>query len=48
MKNAKRCFGSDVLARSIHNHMTQLDTCRRWCRVTSWVRQEALLQAKNA
>jgi len=28
MKNAKGCFGSDVVARSIRSHMTQLDTRR--------------------
>ena len=28
MKNAKGCFGGDVVARSIRNHMTQLDTHR--------------------
>jgi len=47
-KNAKGCFGSDVVARSIRSHMTQLDTCRWWWRVTSWVRHEAQLQVKNA
>jgi len=31
MKNVKGCFGSDVVPRSIRNHMTQLDT--RWWRV---------------
>jgi len=29
MKNAKGCFGGDVVARSIRSHMTQLDT-RQW------------------
>ena len=29
VKNVKGCFGSDVVARSIRSHMTQLDT-RRW------------------
>ena len=29
MKNAKGCFGSDVVARNIRSHMTQLDT-RQW------------------
>jgi len=48
MKNAKGCFGSDVVARSIHSHMIQLDTRRWWCCVTSWARHEALLQVKNA
>jgi len=50
MKNgkAKGCFGSDVVARSICSHMTQLDTRRWWWRVTSWLRHEALLQVKNA
>jgi len=31
MKNAKGSFGSDVVARSIRNHMTQLDTRRSIC-----------------
>jgi len=45
MKNAKCCFGSDVVVRSIRNVVTWLlDTCRWWWRVTSWVRHEALLQ----
>ena len=35
MKNAKGCFGSDVVARSIRSHMTQLDTRRWWWRLTS-------------
>jgi len=38
MKNAQGCFGSDVVARSIRIHKTQLDTRRWWWRVTSWVR----------
>jgi len=38
MKNVKSCFGSDVVVRSIHRHMTQLDTCRWWWRVMPWVR----------
>jgi len=29
MKNAKDCFSSDVVARNIRSHMTQLDT-RQW------------------
>ena len=45
MKNAKGCFGSDVVERGIRSHMTQLDTRRWWWRVTSWARHEALLQA---
>jgi len=48
MKNAKGCFGSDVVARSIRSHMTQLDTCRWWWRVASWLKHEVLLQVKNA
>jgi len=36
MRNAKVCFGSDVGARSIRSHMTQLDTHKWWWRVTSW------------
>ena len=46
MKNAKGCFGSDVVAWSIRSHMTQLDTRQWWWRVTSWVKHEALLQDK--
>jgi len=38
MKNAKGSFGSDVVARSIRSHMTQLDTRRWWWCVMSWVR----------
>jgi len=38
MKNAKGCFGSDVVARSIRSHMTQLDTRQWWWRVTSRVK----------
>jgi len=37
MKNAKGCFGNDVVARSIRSHMTQLDTCQWWWHITSWV-----------
>jgi len=48
MKNAKDCFGSDVVARSICGHMTQLDTRQWWWRVKSWVRHEALLQVKTS
>ena len=48
MKNAKGCFSSDVVARSIRSHMTQLDTCQWWWHVTSQVKHEALLQVKNA
>ena len=29
MKNAKGCFGSNVVARNIRSHLTQLDT-RQW------------------
>jgi len=36
MKNAKGCFGSDVVARSIRSHLTQLDTRRWWWCATSW------------
>jgi len=44
MKNAKGCFGSDAVARSMRSHMIQLDT-RRWrWRMTSWVRHEVMLQ----
>jgi len=46
MKNAKGCFDSDVVARSIRNHMTQLDTRRWWWRVTSWVRHGAVVKLK--
>jgi len=47
-KNAKGCFGSYVVALRIRSHMTQLDTRRWWCRVTSRVRHEALLQVKTS
>jgi len=30
MKNAKDCFGSDAVARSVRSHMTQLDTRQWW------------------
>ena len=43
MKNAKGCFGSDVVARNIRSHMTQLDTRQWWWRVTSWVKHDGLL-----
>jgi len=33
MKNAKGCFGSDVMARSTRSHMIQLDTRQWWWRV---------------
>ena len=48
MKNATGCCGSDVVARSMRSHVTQLDTWGWWWRVTSWLRHEALLQVKNA
>jgi len=48
MKNAKGYFGSNVGARSIRNHMTQLDMCWWWWCVTSWVKHGALVTSKNA
>ena len=47
MENAKGCFGSDEVAWSIRNHMSQLDTRRWWWRVTSWVRHGALVTSEK-
>ena len=33
MKNAKGCLGSDVVARNIRSHMTQLDTRQWWWKI---------------
>jgi len=38
MKSAKGCFSSDVVVRSIHTHMTQLDTHQWWWHVMSRVK----------